>query len=102
MSELPICVLTARRATAVAHEPPRDARQATSPAARRRHASPRSLARARARSTVRCLCADIVEKSNSGHPGAPMGLAPVAHVLWSKIMRFSPADPKVRAAYLGE
>lgn len=35
-----------------------------------------------------------VEKANSGHPGAPMGCAPIAHVLWSKIMRYSPQNPK--------
>ncbi|CAK5279595.1 unnamed protein product [Mycena citricolor] len=41
--------------------------------------------------TIRTLAADIVFKSNSGHPGAPMGMAPVAHVLFS---RFLTANPK--------
>jgi transketolase len=36
----------------------------------------------------------MVEKANSGHPGAPMGCAPIAHVLWSKIMRYDTAEPK--------
>jgi transketolase len=38
---------------------------------------------------IRVLCADMVEKANSGHPGAPMGCAPIAHVLYGEIMRFS-------------
>lgn len=44
--------------------------------------------------TIRVLVADVVEKANSGHPGAPMGLAGVAHVLWSKVMKYNPANPK--------
>lgn len=44
--------------------------------------------------TIRLLAADMVEKANSGHPGAPMGCAPIAHLLYSKIMKFSPQDPK--------
>lgn len=42
--------------------------------------------------TIRCLAADIVQKSNSGHPGAPMGCAPLAHVLFSKFMRVHAHD----------
>ena len=38
---------------------------------------------------IRVLCADMVEKANSGHPGAPMGCAPIAHVLYGEMMRFS-------------
>ncbi|EAY07563.1 transketolase family protein [Trichomonas vaginalis G3] len=38
--------------------------------------------------TIRCLAADIVSKANSGHPGAPLGLAPAAHVLWSKFYSY--------------
>tara|TARA_B100000780_G_scaffold279014_1_gene254968 strand:+ start:14 stop:2056 length:2043 start_codon:yes stop_codon:yes gene_type:complete len=44
--------------------------------------------------TIRILGADIVQKSNSGHPGAPMGCAPMAHTLFNKVMRYSPAHPK--------
>jgi len=44
--------------------------------------------------TIRTLSMDAVEKANSGHPGAPMGLAPVAYVLYSKILRHDPADPQ--------
>eukprot|EP00747_Dinoflagellata_sp_TGD_P196181 gnl/TRDRNA2_/TRDRNA2_65944_c0_seq1.p1 gnl/TRDRNA2_/TRDRNA2_65944_c0~~gnl/TRDRNA2_/TRDRNA2_65944_c0_seq1.p1 ORF type:complete len:746 (-),score=126.52 gnl/TRDRNA2_/TRDRNA2_65944_c0_seq1:664-2901(-) len=43
--------------------------------------------------TVRCLCADMVENAKSGHPGAPLGCAPMAHVLYGKVMKFSSADP---------
>ena len=43
--------------------------------------------------TIRTLCIDAVQKANSGHPGAPMGLAPVAYVLWDRILRYSPANP---------
>ncbi|MEO8512721.1 MAG: transketolase [Ignavibacteria bacterium] len=43
--------------------------------------------------TIRTLAIDAVEKAESGHPGMPMGAAPMAHVLWSKIMRYNPANP---------
>ena len=43
--------------------------------------------------TVRILAADAVQKANSGHPGTPMGLAPVGHVLWSEAMNFNPNNP---------
>jgi transketolase len=36
----------------------------------------------------------MVEAANSGHPGAPMGCAPIAHILWSEFMNYSPSDPK--------
>lgn len=42
--------------------------------------------------TIRTLAADTVQKANSGHPGAPMGLAPVAHVLWSQHLNGNPTD----------
>lgn len=42
--------------------------------------------------TLRCLAADTVQKANSGHPGAPMGMAPVAHVLWSRHLNANPTD----------
>merc|ERR1719428_2099576 len=44
--------------------------------------------------TVRCLSADMVEAANSGHPGAPMGCAPMAHVLYGQQMNHNPTDPK--------
>ena len=42
---------------------------------------------------IRALAMDAVEKANSGHPGMPMGMADVATVLWSKFLKFDPADP---------
>ena len=42
--------------------------------------------------TVRILAADAVQKANSGHPGTPMALAPVGHLLWTKIMNYSPQN----------
>lgn len=44
--------------------------------------------------TVRVLAADAVQKANSGHPGTPMGLAPIGHVLWTKFMNYNPQDPE--------
>src|SRR5580692_6173888 len=43
--------------------------------------------------TIRTLAIDAVQKANSGHPGAPMGLAPVAYSLWQQFLRFDPNDP---------
>jgi transketolase len=43
--------------------------------------------------TIRFLAVDAVQKANSGHPGAPMGLAPIAYVLWTRHLRFDPHDP---------
>ena len=43
-------------------------------------------------STIRCLCADIVEKANSGHPGAAMGMADLVSVLWLKYLNVDPRD----------
>ncbi len=44
--------------------------------------------------TIRTLSMDGVQKANSGHPGTPMALAPVAYVLYSRIMRHSPTHPE--------
>jgi len=43
--------------------------------------------------TIRTLAIDAVQQANSGHPGAPMGLAPVAYSLWQRFLRYDPADP---------
>ncbi len=43
--------------------------------------------------TIRTLSMDAVQKANSGHPGTPMALAPVAYTLWQEVLRFDPADP---------
>ena len=42
---------------------------------------------------IRALAMDAVEQANSGHPGAPMGLADVAEVLWREFLRYSPDNP---------
>ena len=43
--------------------------------------------------TVRVLSADAVQKADSGHPGTPMALAPLGHVLWSEVMHYNPKNP---------
>ncbi|HEX8200048.1 MAG TPA: transketolase, partial [Isosphaeraceae bacterium] len=43
--------------------------------------------------TIRTLAMDAVQAANSGHPGTPMAMAPVAYTLWQKFLRFDPADP---------
>jgi transketolase len=43
--------------------------------------------------TIRTLAIDAVQQANSGHPGAPMALAPVAYALWQQFLRFDPEDP---------
>ena len=44
--------------------------------------------------TIRTLSIDAVQKANSGHPGLPLGAAPMAHVLWRYHLRHDPSDPK--------
>jgi transketolase len=43
--------------------------------------------------TIRTLAMDAVQQANSGHPGAPMALAPVMYCLWQNFLRYDPADP---------
>ncbi|MFZ0564399.1 MAG: transketolase [Terriglobales bacterium] len=43
--------------------------------------------------TIRTLSMDAVQKANSGHPGAPMALAPVAYCLWQQFLNYDPEDP---------
>src|SRR4051812_45510618 len=43
--------------------------------------------------TIRTLCMDAVQRANSGHPGTPMALAPVAYCLWQRFLRFDPEHP---------
>ena len=47
-----------------------------------------------AANTVRCLCADMIDKANSGHPGAPLGMADLAVSLWLKFLNVAPKDLK--------
>jgi len=44
--------------------------------------------------TIRMLAADGVQQANSGHPGMPMGCADLAHVLWTRHLRFDPREPR--------
>jgi len=44
--------------------------------------------------TIRFLSVDMVEKAKSGHPGLPLGAAPMAYVLWDRFLRHDPKDPK--------
>jgi len=43
--------------------------------------------------TIRTLSIDAVQQAKSGHPGTPMGLAPLVYTLWNRVMRFDPLDP---------
>jgi transketolase len=44
--------------------------------------------------TLRFLAVDMVQQANSGHPGAPMGMASLAYVLWHRFLKHNPGDPK--------
>ncbi len=44
--------------------------------------------------TIRMLAVDAVQKANSGHPGLPMGAAPMAYVLWTRFLQHNPRDPQ--------
>lgn len=44
--------------------------------------------------TIRVICAEMVKKANSGHPGAPLGLAPLCHLLFSRYLKINPKNPK--------
>ncbi|WP_342648172.1 transketolase [Mucilaginibacter sp. CSA2-8R] len=44
--------------------------------------------------TIRFLATDMVQKANSGHPGLPLGAAPMAYVVWNRFLRFDPKEPK--------
>ena len=43
--------------------------------------------------TIRFLAVDAVQQANSGHPGLPLGAAPMAYVLWDRFLRHDPIDP---------
>ncbi len=44
--------------------------------------------------SIRFLAVDAIQKANSGHPGAPLGMAPMAYVLWDRFLKHNPLDPK--------
>ncbi len=56
--------------------------------------SSRSIAFNPITGAIRALAMDAVQKANSGHPGAPMGMAEIAEVLWRRHMRHNPANPQ--------
>jgi len=61
------------------------------------HAKPAagvSLGRRQLANAIRALSMDAVQKANSGHPGAPMGMADIAEVLWNDFLKHNPANPK--------
>ena len=43
--------------------------------------------------TIRTLSIDAIQQANSGHPGTPMGMAPVVYCVWQRFLRFDPEDP---------
>ena len=51
------------------------------------------LSRRELANAIRALSMDAVEKANSGHPGAPMGMADIAEVLWNDFLKHNPANP---------
>jgi len=55
--------------------------------------NPMSSPRTRLANAIRALSMDAVQKANSGHPGAPMGMADIAEVLWNDFLRHNPANP---------
>ncbi len=57
-------------------------------------ASPRGAIDELCINTIRTLAMDAVQQADSGHPGTPMALAPVAYTLWQRFLRFDPEDPK--------
>jgi transketolase len=56
-------------------------------------ASPPGDLEERGINVIRGLAMDAVQKANSGHPGTPMALAPLAHVLWTRVMKYDAGDP---------
>lgn len=42
---------------------------------------------------LRCLCADMIQKANSGHPGGSIGMSPMAYVLFTRVLRHDPKNP---------
>ncbi|HEX5360004.1 MAG TPA: transketolase, partial [Fluviicoccus sp.] len=52
-----------------------------------------ALPERRLANAIRALAMDAVQQANSGHPGAPMGMADIAEVLWRGVMRYNPANP---------
>ncbi len=45
--------------------------------------------------TIRFLSVDAIQKANSGHPGMPLGAAPMAYVLWTHFLKHNPSNPEM-------
>src|SRR5690606_12559455 len=58
------------------------------------HATLSTPSRRELANAIRALSMDAVQQANSGHPGAPMGMADIAEVLWRDHLRHNPADPR--------
>ena len=99
-TDLPLSCLAAKRASHYAGglKSPRELQaEAAAHAAKRAKANGHDAAAQldrRCMNYVRVLAADMVQQANSGHPGAAMGCAPIAHLLWARIMAYDPTDPK--------
>lgn len=65
----------------------------TSPSVTTDSSRPETSIEAACINAIRVLSMDAVQKANSGHPGTPMALAPLAYTLWTKHLRYNPADP---------
>ena len=52
-----------------------------------------TVTRQHAANAIRALSMDAVQKANTGHPGAPMGMADIAEVLWTRYLKYNPANP---------
>ena len=52
-----------------------------------------TVTRQHAANAIRALSMDAVQKANTGHPGAPMGMADIAEVLWTGYLKYNPANP---------
>jgi len=74
---------------------PQDKKQTPAGAAQPEHQSqtPQQKLEALCINTIRTLSMDAVQKANSGHPGTPMALAPLAFTLWDRYLRFNPRNP---------
>ena len=56
--------------------------------------------RLEAANAIRVLAMDAVQKANSGHPGAPMGMADIAEVLWNDFLKHNPQNPDLSLIHI--
>lgn len=91
-SNLPLSSLAGKRSLLGARNRPSSAMDGLLPSKKPKVVDVTSLEQ-RCVNFVRVLAADMVQQANSGHPGAAMGCAPIACLLWQKLMAYNPADP---------